>query len=305
MNMFTEVKADDGLRRTLRVKLADRPFWQRAGLVGTPLVALAAAVTLWNSDPSPAAAPPLPSVTVAAPLQQNVSLWDDYDEVHRFDIQVEESFYLPMENNIVIRTAGSNRDAYDVPPWTLLGATTVPGRLTEPFTSRFGLHFVMQPYTFEEMCTIVSQAAEKTGYKVSRGAIEAVVLRSREIPRIANHLLDRCADYAIVAGSTHIDEDVAQRVFALMGVDDKGLSDNDRKYLSTLYEADRPLGVASLEPALHMDKLSIAKSIEPYLVEKGYILLTGRGRTLTDKGIEYVEGFTGVKHGLKLAGGEN
>ena len=83
MNMFTEVKADDGLRRTLRVKLADRPLWQRAGLIGTPLVALAAAVTLWSSDPSPAAAPPLPSVTVAAPLQQNVSLWDDY--VGRFE----------------------------------------------------------------------------------------------------------------------------------------------------------------------------------------------------------------------------
>ena len=83
MNMFTEVKADEGLRRALRVKLAGRPLWQRAGLVGTPLVALAAAVTLWNSDPSPAAAPPLPSVTVAAPLQQNVSLWDDY--VGRFE----------------------------------------------------------------------------------------------------------------------------------------------------------------------------------------------------------------------------
>jgi RND family efflux transporter MFP subunit len=83
MNMFTEVKADDGLRRNLRLKLANRPLWQRAGLIGTPLVALAAAVTLWNSDPSPAAAPPLPSVTVAAPLEQNVSLWDDY--VGRFE----------------------------------------------------------------------------------------------------------------------------------------------------------------------------------------------------------------------------
>lgn len=223
------------------------------------------------------------------------------DEIHRLDSKVQEEFYLPMENGIIVRKHGrpNLRGTYDLKPFTMIGATTNPGRLTEPFRSRFGLIIQMEPYNLKEMQTIISQAASQSGIKVNSEALISIASRSRASPRIANHLLDRCRDVMYSTGVKEITPAVADECFEMMGIDDNALNEQDRQYLFALYNAMRPIGPNSLEPILHIDKESIVKSVEPYLVESGWVSLTSRGRELTKKGMDFVEITMGKRpHGL-------
>jgi Holliday junction DNA helicase RuvB len=213
------------------------------------------------------------------------------DEIHRMDVKIQEELYIPLENGIIIRKSGNAnlRGTYELKPFSFIGATTNPGRLTEPFRSRFGLILYMQPYTQGEMRRIIQQAATQSGVQIESEAIVAIAKRARASPRIANHLLDRCRDMMLSSGLSAIDAKVTEACFELMGVDGDGLNATDRKYLRALYEVSRPIGAASLEPILHIDKQSIVNSVEPYLVESGWVSLTRSGRELTKKGIDFVE----------------
>jgi len=213
--------------------------------------------------------------------------------------EVAEDLYLPMENLTFVKK-GTKSIEYDLRPWTLIGATTQPGELPEPFLNRFGINLQMDNYSNHEMAVLINQAATKSYYPISIDAVEMIASRCRSNPRIANALLDRCYDYAIVENLGKIDEDIAEETFKVMGIDKHGLTDNDRKYLQTLYTADRPVGVQSLVPILHTDKQTIMNSIEPYLVEEGYVILSARGRQLSQRGLDYVEGLGEVEPGVKI-----
>jgi Holliday junction DNA helicase RuvB len=210
------------------------------------------------------------------------------DEMHRLPVQIEEDLYLPMENRVFIRKAGFGSQ-FNMPSWTLIGATTLPGKLSSPLIERFGLRLTMTKYSTEEMMEIVSQSAIQQEMDCSEEAIKILATRCRSNPRIANHLLERCCDVALVAGEKVLTEKVVLAAFELLGVDEFGLNDLDRTYLGTLYSADRSIGVNSLVPVLDVDKDTIQATIEPYLLERGLILLTARGRLLTPAGRFYVE----------------
>lgn len=216
------------------------------------------------------------------------------DEIHRLNIKVEEDLYQPMERRRFVRKKPSGK-MYDMYPWTLIGATTNPGRLTEPFRNRFGLHLVMEPYTEADMVTIIKQAATKNNYTIDDKAVEEIAIRCRMNPRVANNLLDRCNDLSIVRKAKRITWGIAVETFSLLDIDEYGLNNTDRKYIATLYALARPVGADSLVPATGMDRESIVSSIEPYLVQIGFVALTGRGRMLTDEGNRYVQDFKIVR----------
>jgi Holliday junction DNA helicase RuvB len=210
------------------------------------------------------------------------------DEVHRLGIKIEEDLYLPLENNTFIRQ-GEYRGGYDMSPFTVLAATTLPGKISEPLRDRFGLTLHMGKYTVDDMKKIIRQVSVKHDIKITATATVDIALRSRFNPRIANNLVDRCNDYAIVNATNGINESVAKAAFVVLNLDDQGLNNTDRKYLLYLYEANRPIGVQSLVPILDLDKETIQGVIEPYLLEIGFINLTTRGRIISQKGMAYVE----------------
>lgn len=220
------------------------------------------------------------------------------DEIHRINIKIEEDLYQPMDNLFIIKK-GARPTPYNLYPWTLIAATTLPGKMSEPFRSRFGVNLTMEPYTEEDIETIILQSSERSGFKTDEQAIEEISIRSRGNPRLANHLLDRCYDMATVTNGGAISRDIARKTFAVFGIDSEGLDNQDRKYLTALIEADRAIGIDSLVPILHTDKETIGTAIEPYLVQKGFVTLTNRGREITDYGAEYMEGYIHAVKGIQ------
>jgi holliday junction DNA helicase RuvB len=209
------------------------------------------------------------------------------DEIHRISFKIEEDLYQPMENNFFVRKGVTER-TFGMYPWTLIGATTLPGKLSEPFRTRFGVHLEMDTYTEEDMEVIILQAAEKENINIEGSAASEIAKRCRRNPRLANHLLDRCQDLTVSQNCNTVSAEIASGVFKLMGIDALGLTNTDRRYLATLYDAGRAVGVESLVPLLHTDADTIRNSIEPYLVQCGFVLLTPRGRTLSVRGEELV-----------------
>jgi len=210
------------------------------------------------------------------------------DEVHRLAVTVEEDFYLPMENNIFIKK-GLTKNKYTMPPWTLIAATTLPGKLSSPFLERFGLSLSMEKYNSSDIERIIKQAAESQGLNITQLAAKHISERSRRNPRIANHLLDRCYDIALVNGSDTITAPIVAETFTILGLDELGLTSTDRRYLAAVYKSDRPVGLNSLTPVLDIDKETLQNNVEPFLIESDLLLLTNRGRLLTLKGKHYVE----------------
>lgn len=224
------------------------------------------------------------------------------DEVHRLGIKIEEDLYLPMENNTFIRK-GAYGGGYTMSDFTVIAATTLPGKISEPLRDRFGLSIHMAKYDLHDMLTILKQAATKNSVHASEDALLEIARRSRNNPRTANHLLDRCWDYALVAG-VEVDAKSALAAFEVMGIDSIGLNNVDREYLLHLYLSNRPIGVQSLTPILDLDKETIQGVIEPYLIEIGFLDLTPRGRLLTKKGMKYAEKLdAGKDKAMKMIGG--
>lgn len=204
------------------------------------------------------------------------------DEVHRLRENIEEDLYLPMEGRVFVRRIEKMR--YDMGPFTLVAATTLPGRLTEPMLDRFGLHLHMSKYTPSEIDSLVSEYAKHTGVQVTPAAVREMTKRGRLNPRLSKNLLDRCQDTAVTTGASSITKAVALEAFDSLSLDERGLTPTDRRYLTYLRTQGRPVGLASLEVILDLDKATIQASVEPYLIEKGLLVLTGQGRALTTEG---------------------
>lgn len=232
-------------------------------------------------------------------LQENDVLF--IDEIHRMNPLIEEILYPAMEDyklDILIGEGPSARSIkLDIPPFTLVGATTRAGLLTSPLRDRFGIVQRLEFYSVADLSSIVTRSARLLGLNIqAQGAFE-IARRARGTPRIANRLLRRVRDYAEVKHDGCIDAEVANDALNMLNVDERGFDVMDRKLLTAVIErfAGGPVGVDSLAAAIGEERGTIEDVIEPYLIQEGYLLRTPRGRQVSDKayrhfGLDRVEG---------------
>ncbi|MBD3766722.1 MAG: Holliday junction branch migration DNA helicase RuvB [Gammaproteobacteria bacterium] len=208
------------------------------------------------------------------------------DEIHRLNPVIEEVLYPAMEDYHIDIMIGEGPAAQsvkiDLPPFTLVGATTRAGMLTAPLRDRFGIVQRLEFYSVEDLTTIVQRNAERLVVPMEAlGAVE-IARRSRGTPRIANRLLKRVRDYAQVHADGVITQALAGAALDLLQIDDTGLDKMDIRYLQTLIEhfSGGPAGVDSLATALGEDKGTLEDVLEPYLIQQGFIQRTTRGRVV-------------------------
>ena len=209
------------------------------------------------------------------------------DEIHRLSPMVEEVLYPAMEDyqlDIMIGEGPAARSIkLDLPPFTLVGATTRAGLLTSPLRDRFGIVQRLEFYNVADLTHIVTRSAHLLGVDIQpEGALE-VAKRSRGTPRIANRLLRRVRDYAEVKGNGQITAESADKALTMLSVDDSGFDHMDRRLLLAIIEkfAGGPVGVDSLAAAISEERDTIEDVLEPYLIQQGYMTRTPRGRMAT------------------------
>ena len=209
------------------------------------------------------------------------------DEIHRLSPIVEEVLYPAMEDfqlDIMIGEGPAARSIkLDLPPFTLVGATTRAGMLTNPLRDRFGIVQRLEFYNIADLATIVTRSAGILGLPIEpEGAFE-IARRARGTPRIANRLLRRVRDFAEVRGKGHITKPIADLALNLLDVDERGFDHQDRRLLLTMIEKfdGGPVGVDSLAAAISEERHTIEDVLEPYLIQQGYIMRTPRGRVVT------------------------
>jgi holliday junction DNA helicase RuvB len=209
------------------------------------------------------------------------------DEIHRLPASVEEALYPAMEDfqlDLVIGQGPAARTVkLDLPPFTLVGATTRAGSLTSPLRDRFGLVYRLEFYGPAELESIVVRSAGVLGVGIHRDGAAEIAHRARGTPRIVNRLIKRIRDYAQVKADGKITKHVAQEGLAWLGIDEAGFDDMDRKILLTIIEKFNggPVGVESLAATVQEDKGTIEDVYEPYLIQAGFLDRTGRGRQVT------------------------
>ena len=215
------------------------------------------------------------------------------DEIHRLNRQVEEVLYPAMEDfaiDIVIGKGATARSIrLDLPHFTLIGATTRAGLLTAPLRDRFGVVHHLEFYTEQELQTIVMRSAQVLDVEMEpKGALE-LARRSRGTPRLANRLLKRVRDFAQVKYDGRITEEIANFALDLLEVDRCGLDQTDRLILNTMIEkfTGGPVGLDTLAAAIGEDAGTIEDVYEPYLIKRGFINRTPRGRVVTELGYGY------------------
>ncbi len=215
------------------------------------------------------------------------------DEIHRLSPVVEEVLYPALEDfqiDIMIGEGPAARSLkLDVPPFTLIGATTRAGLLTSPLRDRFGIVQRLEFYSFDELTAIVTRSARILEIPCDKeGAVE-LARRSRGTPRIANRLLRRARDYAQIKGNGVITEPIAAAAMQMLKVDKNGFDAQDRRLLKTMIDSfdGGPVGVDSLAAALSEERGTVEDVLEPYLIQQGFLTRTPRGRTVTAKGYRH------------------
>ncbi|MGE0420520.1 MAG: Holliday junction branch migration DNA helicase RuvB [Acetobacteraceae bacterium] len=212
------------------------------------------------------------------------------DEIHRLHPAIEEVLYPAMEDfqlDLIIGEGPAARTVrIDLPPFTLVGATTRAGLLATPLRDRFGIPLRLIFYTPEELRLIVTRGARLLGIALTEDGAEEIARRSRGTPRIAGRLLRRVRDFAAVAGDTTVDRRIADAALTRLEVDRLGLDSMDRRYLRRIadHHAGGPVGVETLAAALAEARDTLEDVIEPYLIQEGLVMRTSRGRMLGDPG---------------------
>ncbi len=241
-------------------------------------------------------------------LEENDILF--IDEIHRLNTSVEEILYPAMEDgelDILIGKGPAARSIrIELPKFTLIGATTRAGQLSTPLRDRFGVTHRMEYYKLEELKEIIRRGTSILNVKYDEDGIEEIARRSRGTPRIANRLLKRARDYALVTGNGVLDKESVNGILKLLGVDENGLDELDRNILKsiiTVYNGG-PVGIETLSLLLGEDKRTIEEVYEPYLVKIGFIKRTQRGRVVTEHGYRHL-GLEKAVLGKEEAGYDN
>ena len=216
------------------------------------------------------------------------------DEIHRLNPAVEEILYPAMEDYqldlIIGEGPGARSVRIDLPPFTLVGATTRSGLITRPLRERFGIPLRLNFYAPEELAVIVARAARLLGMNLNADGALEVARRARGTPRVAGRLLRRVRDFAAMNGAAVIDRSAADAALNRLAVDQRGLDAMDRRYLQLLAEnyGGGPVGVETLAAALAEQRDMVDEVIEPYLLQEGLVARTPRGRMLTDAAYNYL-----------------
>ena len=211
------------------------------------------------------------------------------DEIHRIPRYIEEILYSAMEDfklDIIIGGEGQSRNIkIDLPPFTLVGATTRAGDLTAPLRDRFGIVSKLEFYTNEELSQIVKRSARVLGLEIDDDAAYEIAKRSRKTPRIANRLLKRVSDFALVDGNGVIDLDIVKSSLKSLKIDESGLDSTDIEYLMSIINKFNggPVGIESIASSIGEEATTIEDVIEPFLLQEGYVKRTSRGRVITEK----------------------
>jgi Holliday junction DNA helicase RuvB len=216
------------------------------------------------------------------------------DEIHRLPRALEETFYPAMEDRALPITVGQGAGArvitLDLPPFTLIGATTRAGLLTTPLRDRFGIQHRLEHYDAEELAKIVRRSARLLDVSIDDGGAAAIAQRSRGTPRVANRLLKRVRDYVEVRGSGVVTAAEAAAALDLLQVDHEGLDRLDREILRAICEkfGGGPVGLSTLAVAVGEEADTIEDVYEPYLLQRGLIERTPRGRVATKRGFAHL-----------------
>ena len=230
------------------------------------------------------------------------------DEIHRLSPIVEEVLYPALEDyqlDIVIGEGPSARSIrLDLTPFTLIGATTRAGSLTSPLRDRFGISQRLEFYNFDELSTIVKRSAGILNIDIDDTGAQQIATRARGTPRIANRLLRRTRDFAEVRAEGRIDQQVATDAMELMKVDENGFDLLDRKFLLAIIETfgGGPVGINAIAAAIGEERGTLEDIIEPFLIQRGFLLRTSRGRTASFQAYEHfgLEAPPEVKETLSL-----
>lgn len=217
------------------------------------------------------------------------------DEIHRIPRFIEEILYSAMEDftlDIVVGSDNSSRSIkIDLPPFTLVGATTRAGDLTGPLRDRFGIVSKLNYYTEEELTEIVKRTSRVLDSPIDDSAAVELAKRSRSTPRIANRLFKRVRDFAIVMGNGIIDSEITKLALDRLKVDSYGLDQTDYNLLKAIIEKFNggPVGIDALASSIGEEQTTIEDVYEPYLLQNGLLKRTNRGRVVTDKAYEYLK----------------
>ncbi|MCD6471135.1 Holliday junction branch migration DNA helicase RuvB [bacterium] len=222
------------------------------------------------------------------------------DEIHRLNRSIEEILYPAMEDFGIDLILGKGPSAktmrLDLPIFTLIGATTKPNLISSPLRDRFGIVFQLNFYKLPDIENIIKRSAEILGIKITKKAVKIIAKSSRFTPRIANRLLKRVRDFAQVRGEDVINGIIAQKALDLLGIDELGLNEMDRKILRAIIEKFRggPVGLKSIALAVGENVETIEEIFEPYLIQIGFLNRTSRGRVATDFAYKHLK----IKRGL-------
>lgn len=217
------------------------------------------------------------------------------DEVHRIPKYIEEILYSAMEDfklDIIIGSDGTSRSIkIDLPKFTLIGATTRAGDLSSPLRDRFGIICKLNYYTDEELSTIVKRTAKVINTEIEDDAALEIAKRSRKTPRVANRLLKRVSDFALVEKDGKIDLEIANIALEKLAVDKDGLDGIDIEYLNALVKNFNggPVGIESISASIGEEVTTLEDVVEPFLLQEGFIKRTSRGRVATDKTYEHLK----------------
>ncbi|MDD5791299.1 MAG: Holliday junction branch migration DNA helicase RuvB [Erysipelotrichaceae bacterium] len=217
------------------------------------------------------------------------------DEIHRLPKAIEEVLYPAMEDfclDIVIgKEEGARSIRLDLPPFTLVGATTRAGSISSPLRDRFGIVFKLEYYSEEELSQIVARTSKVYGATIDDEAVVEIARRSRGTPRIANRLFKRVRDFAQVRNNGEVSLSIAKQSLSRLKVDDKGLDSTDLNYLNGLIRRFKggPVGIETLASAIGEETVTLEDVIEPYLMQIGFINRTARGRMATAKAYEHLK----------------
>lgn len=246
------------------------------------------------------------------------------DEIHRLPVRIEELLYHPMEDGILEvvqeveqydplewgryrtkllcdrtslitppkppkpRKLGTETVTLKLPPFTLIGATTNEGSLTKPLRDRFGNTINLTLYSDEEMALIAKQKADMLNINITDSATKNLARRCRSTARVCVNHIGSCRDVAQYHSRTTIDDDIVEQTMLMLGIDQEGLTHKDLAYLEALSVSNRPQGVNALASRLGESRNTLEEIIEPFLISKGFVVRTSRGRTITEEGKEYL-----------------
>lgn len=228
------------------------------------------------------------------------------DEIHRIPRYIEEVLYSAMEDftlDIIVGSESSSRSIkIDLPPFTLVGATTRTGDLTSPLRDRFGIISKLNYYTVDELSQIAKRTSRVLNTPIEDDAAIELAKRSRGTPRITNRLFKRVRDFAIVMGNGVIDKEITTMALEKLKVDELGLDETDYNLLKAIIEKFNggPVGIDAIASSIGEEQTTIEDVYEPYLLQNGFLKRTSRGRIVTDKAYEHLK----ISHQNKLDIGE-